>query len=520
MSSSRLDRELLDLRRQFESSDDRSPWIEQLLDIAERFELVTRGTEEAIWDWNLLTDEVYFAPRYYELLGLEVLSGPQPLTSWTDRLHPDDRPLVFARLEEHRRTDTAFDVEYRLRHAGGQYRWFRSRAATQRDQLGRPVRMAGSIGDITHHKLLEKLKRESARAAGIGGWQYEIAPPALHWTQQTHAIHGTDPERDQVDIEDSIAFFMEDCRPVIRHLLRDCVECGRGFEAELRIRSRCGRIVPVQVRGIPEWEDGRVRRIYGSIQDLTPFKQLERQLFQAQKMESIGRLAGGIAHDFNNVLTAIRGYAELLGGTLDARDDRRVDIGEIIGATARAGALIDQLLTFARKQVVTPVPVDVGRLILEMRGLIEHALAERAQIDLDGLEPVPMVLVDPVQLEQVVLNLVINARDAVDPGGRVRITTRQVVAATSTGPSRKQIEIAVTDDGSGMEPQVLERIFEPFYTTKPRGRGSGLGLATCYGIVRQAGGIIEVDSRPGQGSTFRVLLPALDPAAAGEFSAD
>ena len=254
--------------------------------------------------------------------------------------------------------------------------------------------------------------------------------------------------------------------------------------------------------------------------DITERKQAEARLAQAQKMESIGRLAGGIAHDFNNLLTVINGYSQLLLGKLKAGDPLRATLAEIHKAGERAAALTRQLLAFSRKQVLAPRVLDLNRLVEEMSPMLERLAGEDAELSVALHAESGEVYADPHQLEQVLMNLAANARDAMPGGGKLRIETAQVerdgVYAASHPDARAEryVMLAVSDTGVGMDEATRQQIFEPFFTTKEVGKGTGLGLSMIQGIVAQSGGYIEVYSQPGHGTTFKVYLPALAGVAA------
>jgi signal transduction histidine kinase len=231
-------------------------------------------------------------------------------------------------------------------------------------------------------------------------------------------------------------------------------------------------------------------------------------------MEAIGRLAGGIAHDFNNLLTAISGYTELLLQRLPADDPGQQDGQEVLRAAERAATLTRQLLAFSRRQVLQPRPVDLNAVVRDAERLLRRLIGEDVTIRLELAAELPPAVVDPGQMDQVLMNLAINARDAMPGGGELRIATRlrQIgsrddAVGERVLPSGSWIELLVEDNGTGMSAEVRERLFEPFFTTKEPGRGTGLGLSTVYGIVEQSGGTITVDSTPGLGTRFTVLLP-------------
>jgi signal transduction histidine kinase/ActR/RegA family two-component response regulator len=245
---------------------------------------------------------------------------------------------------------------------------------------------------------------------------------------------------------------------------------------------------------------------------------LEDQLRQSQKMEAIGRLAGGLAHDFNNLLTAILGHVSL---ALRGRDDParlRRRLLEIERASERASGLTQQLLAFSRKQVLQPRVVDLNASVRDMEGLLRQLIGKDVELAVDLAAGPLAVYADPTQLQQVVMNLAVNARDAMPLGGRLSIRTGELAASEARGPDVREgrlVSLVVSDTGVGMDAETRQHAFEPFFTTKAPGRGTGLGLATVYGIVTQSGGTVSVDTEPGQGATFRILLPAADqPAAA------
>ena len=269
--------------------------------------------------------------------------------------------------------------------------------------------------------------------------------------------------------------------------------------------------------------DGHPLYLLVYLRDITERKSLEDQLRQAQKMEAVGQLAGGIAHDFNNLLTAILGSTELLLAGTTAADPRRDDLQEISRAAHRAAGLVRQLLAFSRKQVMQPRVVNLNAIVQEMGGLLRRVVGERIALRLDLDPSLGHITADPGQIEQVIANLGVNARDAMPDGGTLTIATANVtgpgVGSADDGlpPGGPLVALTVSDTGTGMDEHVLAHLFEPFFTTKKLGRGTGLGLATVYGIVRQSGGQIQVASRPREGSTFTVYFPRTEPMARPAF---
>jgi signal transduction histidine kinase len=264
-------------------------------------------------------------------------------------------------------------------------------------------------------------------------------------------------------------------------------------------------------RVVPDDDASGRAHIVGTWLDITEQRHLEEQLRHAQKMEAIGTLAGGVAHDFNNILTVVTSYAELLSRTEDD-PNRRCDLDEIVAAARRATLLTRQLLTFSRKTIAEPQSISVSYVVAQLGGMLRRLLKENVKLVPRLSDDVAPILGDSNQLEQVVMNLVINAADAMPDGGTLVIETQNIelddAYARTHGrvtPGR-YVMLAVTDTGAGIDPSIMDKIYEPFFTTKPPGQGTGLGLASTYAIVKEAGGHIWVYSEPGQGTTFKVYF--------------
>ena len=278
----------------------------------------------------------------------------------------------------------------------------------------------------------------------------------------------------------------------------------------------------------PVVADGEIAGVGAVVIETTSIKQLEAQLRQAQKMEAIGQLAGGIAHDFNNMLAAIKSYSELVLADTAPDDQRYADVLEIRSAADRAAALTRQLLAFSRKQMLRPELVDVNLLVQGVSKLLGRVIGVDVECRMLLSSDVALIRADPGQLEQVLMNLAVNARDAMPAGGKLTIGTELVATPgeqlSGESSAGRRVHLWVSDTGTGIEPAVRERIFEPFFTTKEPGKGTGLGLATVYGIVQQSGGTLQVDTQPGLGTTFHLYFPAdssspVEPATTEEPSA-
>jgi len=327
----------------------------------------------------------------------------------------------------------------------------------------------------------------------------------------------------------SASEWLKDSREWVKHVHPDdfkIVEAaeeaskrGERFQAEYRVFRKDGRVIWVSDTAVVVEGSGAHPLMDGIIVDITERKQLETQLQQARRMEAVGRLAGGIAHDFNNLLTIIKGYAELALNRPKISPELHTDIERIEDASERASTLVRQLLAFSRRQVLQPKLVDLNSIVLGLDKLLRRLMDEDVQMATLPGKTIGTIKADPGQVEQVIMNLVMNARDAMPKGGRLTLETSDVeldAAYASEHVSVKPgryVMLAVSDTGVGMSADTVAHIFEPFYTTKESGRGTGLGLSTAYGIVKQSGGYIWVYSEPGRGSTFKVYLPRVDEPA-------
>ncbi|HEX6643324.1 MAG TPA: ATP-binding protein [Gemmatimonadales bacterium] len=397
----------------------------------------------------------------------------------------------------------------------------RTLATTNDLRIRASHRADDEIGAVTtaFNRMLDTLEeREAAlaqRAQALRESEARLRLALTAATMQTWALPITtdSAERRSADAGAMSSFLggihPED-RPAVEAAIARAVRTGEGVEVEYRTADAARRRIALRGQ-MSDAGDGRPSQLVGVVQDVTARRQLEQQLLQAQKMEAIGNLAGGIAHDFNNLLTGIIGHLKFVQRALQPGTQVRADVDEVERAARRAASLTSQLLSYARRQMVTPTVVDVNAAILALEPMLRRTLGETVQVGVRLGEGIPPVRVDAGQLEQVLVNLAVNARDAMPGGGMLTIssTARSLGGSDGGEDAGTFAEIAVSDTGTGIAPDVLPHIFEPFFTTKPIGQGTGLGLAMCYGIVKQADGHIAVESAPGTGTTIRVRLPAL-----------
>jgi two-component system cell cycle sensor histidine kinase/response regulator CckA len=299
---------------------------------------------------------------------------------------------------------------------------------------------------------------------------------------------------------------------------------GSSLSGQWRHRLKDGRLIDVEVASHAITYGGR-EAVLSVLQDVTERKQLEEQLRQSAKMEAVGMLAGGIAHDFNNLLTIINGYSHILLNALPPSDPNHSAVEQIMKAGERAATLTRQLLSYSRRQVLQPKLVDLNQLLIGMEAMLRRLIGEDIELRFAPNAEIGQIKADPGQIEQVVMNLAVNARDAMPRGGTLTIEARDVDLAAHESSTHsgikpgKYVALVVGDNGSGMDAETRAHLFEPFFTTKAHGQGTGLGMTIVFGIVKQNGGSMEVDSEPGKGTSVTVYLPRIDQAAPAETEA-
>jgi PAS domain S-box-containing protein len=405
--------------------------------------------------------------------------------------------------------------EWLGRHKDGHLFWVE--VNMKRATIGGLNRVLVVARDITQRKWSEQaLLREKAFSDTIidslPGIFYicDDTGQLVRWNSNEKEVTGYSPqELSQMNV---LQLFQTD-RDLIRERIREVFESGRA-EVEASIVTKSGMAIPFYLTGFRMAVDDK-RYLVGVGIDISERKQLERQLQQAQKMEAIGILAGGVAHDFNNILSAIIGYASLLRFKMAPEDPLRHSVEQILASAERAANLTKSLLAFSRKQIVDLKLHDVNTIIANLHTILSRLIGEDIAFTTELAQEPLTVSADRVQFEQVVMNLVTNARDAMPKGGTLRISTERVIREGDNGEltARPYALISISDTGTGMDDAALDHVFEPFYTTKEPGKGTGLGLAIAYGIIKKHGGTINVESRTGKGTRFMIYLPCIPDAA-------
>ena len=480
----------------------------------ERFDYVTRATEDAVWDRNVEENTVWWNGGLQRLFGIPPEEVEHTVEWAQGRAHPDDREEVVRHVRE--AVDSGADqwaCEYRFRRHDGTYAFVYARGFIIRNSAGRAVRVVGAITDLSDRKRREDTLREQAMlldrakdAILVRGLDRRIR----FWNRAAETIYGIPREQalgkrveDIVVYDDPIAFEAADA---------EVFEKGE-WSGRLHQTAADGKTITVDGHWTLLRDDGGnpagVLKIHTNVSERV---ELERRLAQSQKLEAIGQLTGGIAHDFNNLLTVIVGNADTLGEELQHRTDVLPLVDMIRTAGERGAELTRHLLAFARRQALEPRTVRPDELIDGMRNLLRRTLGENIELAVNHAPNVAKVSVDPTQFESAVLNLCINARDAMREGGKLMIETENVVLDENYVEQRVDVvpgdyvRIAISDTGAGMSAEDAARAFEPFFTTKARGQGTGLGLSMVYGFVKQSGGHVAIYSELGHGTVVTLYL--------------
>lgn len=508
---------------------DRKSAEEQLVKSEERYRFLVQNAPDGITVIDSEGAVIYSSPANERILGWT--AGGGGVGSIFANIHPDDiekARAAFTTLVE--KPGLILPVVLRIRHSNGEWRWLEINASSMVDSpaIGGVV---VNFRDVTERKRLESELRDTkarfeAQYRGIPiptyTWRltdddfvlvdsniaaYEITNGAI---PELIGIKASTMYRDRPDI---VADFRE-CAATRDSIRRD-MEYEMSSTGELKHFSVSYAFVPPDLIMVHTLDVTEQKQIEAEQ------RRLEDQLRQAQKMEAIGRLAGGVAHDFNNLLAVILNYAEFLKEELSGDPARYADLKEISAAAQRGARLVQQLLAFSRKQLVSPETLDLNEVVLAMEQLLRQAVGRDTEIEIASDPDLWSITADLGQIEQALLNLAVNARDAMTSGGRLSIhTSNLMVDAESDWGTEltegRYVRLEVTDTGTGMTDDVKSQIFEPFFTTKPVGAGTGLGLAMVYGAIKQASGHIRVTSRPGEGTSFELLFPAI--AAAPPFT--
>ncbi|MEA2765424.1 MAG: hypothetical protein QOK07_1828 [Gemmatimonadaceae bacterium] len=488
----------------------------------ERLRFVAKATTDVIWDWNIVTNALVWNDSVETVFGHKQNQIYPEIQWWRDHLHPEDRSRVIAGintvLEDGR---TNWSDQYRYQRVDGTYANVVDRGYVARDHTGAALRMIGAMTDVTERTRSEAAIRFQAQLLNAVQQAVVATDPegiVIFWNKFAENLYGW-------TAEEAVGGTIEELTPspFLRDHGAEIVErgtAGESWTGEFLVQGKSGKSFPALLTTSPVLDEkGRVLGYVRVSIDLTERRNLEEQFRQSQKMDAVGRLAGGIAHDFNNLLTVIRLNTEIILDSFDATDPRSDDVKQIKSAAERASSLTRQLLAFSRKQILQPRVLDMNSVVGTVEPMLRRLIGEDITIT-SHCGARGYVVADPGQLEQILVNLVVNARDAMPQGGRISIETKNVnldenyTSEHAPVVAGRYVMLAVTDTGVGMNADTKEHAFDPFFTTKDPGKGTGLGLATVYGIVKQSGGYVWIYSEPAHGTALKLYFPEVSAAAA------
>ncbi|HUX32585.1 MAG TPA: PAS domain S-box protein [Gemmatimonadaceae bacterium] len=479
-----------------------------------------RMAEVGGWQLDVDTQTLHWTAEVYRIHGVAPTYQPS-VAAAIEFYAPEARPVIAAAIADAIADGTAFDLELPLVTARGTRIWVRAQGAAERRD-GRTTHLHGAFQDISERKQADELRR-------LQGAALQAAANAVVISDRNGTIQWVNPAFTRLTGYTAAEAVGQNPRNLVKsgkhppefyRSLWETITAGRTWHGETINRRKDGSLYTEEQAITPIVDAAGVITHFVAIKtDVTERLKLEAQFRQAQKMDTVGQLASGIAHDFNNLLTVINGVGELVLQQVSVGDPIHADVQEVLQAGERAAALTRQLLAFSRRQMLRPEVIDLNAVVDASERLLRRLLGEDIELVVSPAADLGRVKADPGQIEQVVINLAVNARDAMPQGGRLSIETRNVTVdeayAGQMGfaiPAGPYVQLSVSDTGVGMDEATRLRVFEPFFTTKEMGKGTGLGLSTVYGIVKQSTGFIWVYSEPGKGTSFRIFLPRVTDA--------
>lgn len=497
--------------------------VEQALQISQtRLENAQRLANVGSWELDMLTQQLWWSSEIYRVFEVHPEQVNASLQLFRAMVHPDDRAAVSAAFSTAVANQTPYAITHRLLLPNGRIKYVSEHAQITYAAAGTPIKAIGTMQDITPWQEAENelRRKDAAVAASLHGIAMADLDGLLTYVNQSFLNLWGYEQPAQVLGRPVISFW--DSAEQAAEVVRTIQQSGKWL-GELMARRTDGQQRAIQVSASLFHDAlGTPLGMLGSFQDITDAKRLQAQFLQAQKMESVGRLAGGVAHDFNNLLTVMKGYLDLAMLSLQADDPLVQDLSQVSKAIDSAAGLTQQLLAFSRRQLIMPQVISLNAVIVRVQRMLLRLLGEDIELQTILDPELASVRFDPGQCEQIIINLAVNARDAMPQGGKLTIETTHVELDEAYIRQHNEeirpgnyVLLAVSDNGVGMSKEILANLFEPFFTTKDHGKGTGLGLSMVYGAVSQNGGRIEVYSEPNAGTTVKLYLP---PAGVSESS--
>jgi nitrogen-specific signal transduction histidine kinase/CheY-like chemotaxis protein len=506
----------------------------QAIQNEQRLNLALRSGGYAVWDYDYTTGDTYNSPEMYDILGLDRASTELDFHSFNARIHPEDADkTIESKINSARFGTELFHTRYRVRMMNNEYSWIESIACVVRDPgTGKPVKCVGLCRNVNDQMAaLERLRnsernlKRTQELARLGSFSLRVETNVSRLSTEMASLIGMEDAL----VHPNLTTFMSMIDPADKGRFAECLELAKLgqhiSDLEIAVKLKSGETEYFQCTIEPERNSkGEVETVFGSCQCVTERKALERKFLQAQKMEAVGQLTGGVAHDFNNLLMVVMGNLQLVEQLVkhDERASKRIRAA--LEAADKGSDLTRRMLAFSRQQTLQNKELSVNELIQKMEDMLKHAISANVDLKIIPGNDIWAIKADQTMLETAILNLSINARDAMKQqnGGRLIIETQNRHLDQLYCQSHEDVqigdyvEIAVSDTGSGIAPENLEKVFQPFFTTKGPEAGSGLGLSMIYGFVKQSQGHVKIYSEVGHGTTVKIYLPRLKSKAEQE----
>ncbi len=498
----------------------------------QRLNLALRSGGYAVWDYDYVTGETYNSPEMYEILGFDGENSDLDFNTFNELVHPDDLDKTLEKKIKSAPFGTElFQTRYRVQMKNGQYVWIESIACVVQDPAnGKPLKCVGLCRNVNDQMAALERMRNSERnlkrtqeAARLGSFSLRIETNVSRLSTEMASLIGME----DAIVHPNLATFMNMIEEESKERFSECLELAKLGQTitdlEISVRLKSGDVEFFNCTIEPERNSvGQVETLFGSCQCVTERKGLERKFLQAQKMEAVGQLTGGVAHDFNNLLMVVMGNLQLVEQLVKNDERATKRIRAALEAADKGSDLTRRMLAFSRQQTLQSKELSVNELVFKMEDMLKHAISATVDLKIIPGQDLWPVKADQTMLETAILNLAINARDAMKPkGGTLIIETanrnldQAYCADHEDIAPGDYVEIAVTDTGAGIAPENIEKVFQPFFTTKGPEAGSGLGLSMIYGFVKQSAGHIKIYSEVGHGTTVKIYLPIMKSNALG-----